>query len=175
MSETKSELRHVKPGVWIRQFKQEAAKLGIKERDMDIAGAHWLKERGKSPKQAADMLHGKQKGKGGGGIPMFHTRLVPADRRAIAAVLRQQGRDDLAAYFVAAKPSQLYVTKAQPSRLDKVMQKHKANLLADLRLLIGRSGAAPGAQKQALSDATKELNDTFRRVTEQLGKTAGMS
>lgn len=165
MSETESELRHVKPGAWIRQFKQAASKLGVREKDMDIAGAHWLKERGKSPTQAADLLHGKNKGKAGSGIPLFHTQLVPADASAIAAVLHEQGRHDLAAYFTAA----------EPSRLDRVLQKHRANLLSDLRVMIKSSGAPAGAQKQAVQTITKELTDSSRRIVEQLGKTAGMS
>lgn len=79
-------------------------------------------------------------------------------RREIAATLQRQGRDDLARHF----------TTAQPNRVDKVLSKYKANMLSDLRLLIMKSGAAPGAQKQALQAVTNELADALSRVGQHL-------
>lgn len=75
-------------------------------------------------------------------------------QRAIAATLKKAGRTDLAGHFV----------RAQPSRLDKVLMKHKQNVLSDLRLLITKSGVAPGAQKNALQAVTQELSDSFGRI-----------
>lgn len=77
-------------------------------------------------------------------------------RREIAATLLQQNRRDLARHF----------TKA--SRVDKVLLKHQQNMLADLRLMITKSGAAPNAQKKTLQSVIDEMKSAVSRMKQQL-------
>lgn len=86
-------------------------------------------------------------------------------KREVVAALRQAGRPDLARHFTAA----------QPSRLERVLAKHKQNIAADLRLLIGKAGAASGAEKKANQVVMTELNNAFASITKQLGQLVSMS